>query len=179
MNKIGNLNFHKQRINAYAFQKLIESKVKKAMDETRDRASDLMSAMVVKFDELTDTIERNMQTLGEKLESEEWSTPSDSIPTSSRNNSSVTPRRQIMPKRRSACPFCSNLQCADPTACGFKVNWSTRMAIHRRRGLCVEKTCYKRHKGKCIRAGQVKCTYCKRDHLALWCILKAQDEGKI
>lgn len=158
----------------YAFQKMIAKSTRLVVNELRERVGDVMATMVEKLADLTDVMDRRMATLGEKLDADQWSTPPNSLP---RQHNIATPRRPIKPARRTNCPFCSKMHCADPTNCGLKLRWASRMAIHKRRRLCADKTCYKSHAAPCLKANDVKCNHCGMSHLTLWCIYKAKEDG--
>lgn len=136
-----------------------------------------MSVVVEKFDDLQENMDRGFVAVGEKFEAEQWETPRSSPDNGP--GPSNTPKRQDKVKRLSRCPFCKRVECRDPTSCGLKLKWSSRIAIHKREGLCSERCCYKRHAGSCQKYENVKCTHCGRKHLALWCILKAKQERMV
>lgn len=144
----------------------------KAMDATKDQIADLMAVVVEKFDDMQDAMDRGFIAVGERFEAEQWDTPNSSI--SDAPGPSNTPRRTDRSKRFSRCPFCRRLECKDPTSCGMKLKWSSRISIHKKEGLCGDRCCYKRHNGRCNKYDQVKCSHCGRKHLALWCIQKAK-----
>lgn len=148
----------------------------KATDCAKDQMAELMSVIVEKFDDLRDEMDRGFIAIGERFEAEQWETPNNSF--SDGPGPSNTPRRTDK-SRRSRCPFCRKLECKDPTACGLKLKWSSRVSIHKKEGLCSDRCCYKKHNGRCNKFDQVKCTCCGRKHIALWCIMKAKQDRMI
>lgn len=149
----------------------------KALDTTTGHITDLMGTVIEKFDELHDQMDRGFLTIGEKFEAEEWETPRSSMDDGP--GPSNTPKRTDKIRRLSTCPFCRKLKCRDPTNCGLKLKWSSRMAIHKREGLCADRCCYKKHGGRCNKIDQVSCTHCGRKHIALWCVLKAKQDRMV
>lgn len=147
------------------------------LDEVRDRCGDLLSTITEKFDNLEDTLDRKMDDITDKLDAEEWLTPSSS---SSRGNPiSRTPQRPDRVKKRSSCPFCSRTECKDPVACGLRIKWTSRLAIHKNKSLCRERTCYKPHKAPCHKFNKVRCGHCNRAHIKLWCVHYAKEQGML
>lgn len=161
-----------------AFQKVVSKYNRVAVGETRERVGNLMAAMVEKFTELTDVVDRGLRDLSDQMDGERFATPSGSG-SRPRRPSYDTPRRPDKVQKRSRCPFCGKPDCADPTQCALRIRWGSRLSIHKRRGLCPDRTCYKPHKGRCIKAGEIKCSHCGQKHLSIWCIYKAQDDGML
>lgn len=162
---------------ASKFQEIVAREVNKALDTTTGHITDLMGTVIEKFDELRDEVDRGFQTVGEKFEAEEWETPRssrDDMP-----GPSNTPRRPDKGRRLSKCPFCRRIECKDPSSCGLKLKWSSRMTIHKRDGLCADKCCYKRHPGRCNKLDKVSCTHCGRKHTVVWCVLRAKQDRLI
>lgn len=137
-----------------------------------------MSTVIEKFDDLKDEMDRGFEAVGEKFENDQWETPRSSKSEDGPGPSN-TPRRTDKSKRFSRCPFCRRLECRDPTSCGLKLKWSSRMSIYKKEGLCADRCCYKRHSGRCNKANQVQCTHCGRKHLALWCVLLAKQNKMV
>lgn len=154
----------------------MQKEAAKILESTKDHIADLMAVVVEKFDDLQDNMERGFIAVGEKFEQEQWETPASSPDVAGPSN---TPRRPDKSKRFNKCPFCRRLECRDPTSCGFKLKWSSRITIHKKEGLCIDRCCYKRHTGRCNKLDSIKCTFCGRKHLALWCILKAKQDRMV
>lgn len=144
--------------------------------ETRDRAADVLSALVEKFTDLEDTLDRRLRDINDRLDGEVFETPSGSG-SRPRNSGNSTPQRPDKVKKRSRCPFCGRAECADPVKCGLKLRWGTRMSIYKNKKLCPDRTCFKSHVGPCHKKEKVKCSHCSRGHASIWCVYLAQEEG--
>lgn len=161
----------------FLLQEIVERHVEKAIGETRDRCADVLSTVTEKCDSLEDMVTRKLEDLSDKMVAEEWSTPESSNSRSRR--SSDTPRRPDKIKRRSQCPFCSRTECKDPVACGLRLKWTSRLAIKKSKNLCQDSCCFKQHRDKCHKAGKIRCGFCNRIHIKLWCIHYAKDQGML